>query len=61
MKRNKDIKVQTEVFAEIYTAMEFATEERLDYLWGEKITSIEGTFHLNTHFPDAPPVRSLTH
>jgi hypothetical protein len=45
MKSNKDIKIQTEVLAEIYTAMEFATEVRLDYLWGEKINSIEATIH----------------
>ncbi|MGA9286814.1 MAG: YolD-like family protein [Anaerobacillus sp.] len=45
MKRNKDIKVQTEVLAEIYIAMEFATEVRLDYHLGEKITSIGGTIH----------------
>ena len=45
MKRNKEIKVQPEILTEIYTAMEFATEVRLNYLFGEKITSIEGTIH----------------
>lgn len=45
MKRNKDIKVQTEVLTEIYTAMEFATAVSITFNKGNTIISIQGRIH----------------
>lgn len=45
MKSNKDIKVQTEVLTEIYTAMEFATAVSITYKKDTARISIQGRIH----------------